>query len=268
MLQGFRVILLATNHSQFTQNLTQYLENFGTDLTYVATSNVNEIGRQLDVFDNRAAVASASQRGRRLQSLVLIDDDFLLLDAAVQHRADTKAQSIIICFTNQTHELRAHEFLQSTEVAQMGLAARIQIVTKPVGPRKLLTALRSSLGNLEEALQSDDEDEGRRSSARRKEPKAEVAAPEAKQAPAAVKSGEAEAEERKLPSDGKAYRSSKSGAKKSRADAAADGSGGLEPAGPVRPPINVLIAEGIFKQRKGASFIVIVVNLLPFDLHR
>lgn len=28
-VQGFRVALLATSHSQFTQNLTQYLENLG-----------------------------------------------------------------------------------------------------------------------------------------------------------------------------------------------------------------------------------------------
>lgn len=241
VLQGFRVVLLATNHSQFTQNLTQYLENLGTDLTYVATSDINEITRQLDVFDNRAAIASSGLRGsardRRMQSVVLVDDDFSLLDSAIQHQLESKAQSVIVCFTSQGHELRAHEFLQGIEVAQAGMAGRVLVVSKPVGPRKLLTALRSMLGNLtlnsDASAQSDDEDEGRRTLARRrtgdKEPSQEPAAA----VPAPVEEPAAE----------KAVRPKTS--KKSRGtEVGADGTGSPAPSAPVRPPINVLIAEG------------------------
>ncbi|KAI9005625.1 hypothetical protein DFJ74DRAFT_396015 [Hyaloraphidium curvatum] len=182
VLEGFRVALLTPSHSQFTQNLTQYLENLGTDLTYLATNSVSEINKQLDVFDNRATVTSSGLRGtareRRMQSAILVDDDFSLLDAAIQHRADSKSQSVVVCFASPSHELRAYEFLQSTEAAQSSLAGRILVVTKPVGPRKLLAALRHVLGNLGEAQapQSDDEEEGRAvSSLARRKKEGEVA---------------------------------------------------------------------------------------------
>lgn len=232
----------------------------GTDLTYVATSDVSEINRQLDVFDNRATLISSGVRGasrdRRMQSLVLVDADFSMLDATIQHRSDSKSQSVIIYFASQGQELRAHEFLQGTGAAQAGLASRIMVVSKPVGPRKLLAVLKMALGNLEEAPQSDDEEDGRSTLSRRKavaQPSEEgpnSASDKAaadKPNPASTPQQGADTAEGKVAVE-KGAKPPKTG-KKSRAAILGDlteGASSSASSGPVRPPINVLIVEGVY----------------------
>ncbi|KNC98942.1 hypothetical protein, variant [Spizellomyces punctatus DAOM BR117] len=142
-LQNYRVTVLATNHSQFTHNITQYIENWGMDLTYVATEDMDVIPEIMTDLDRRSDGYRNSKQLQVLKNAVIIDDDFGILDLVIQHRIDNLILgTVIIYFTSPTNHARMNEYVETTAENYGELMPDVYVITKPAGPRKLLQGFK------------------------------------------------------------------------------------------------------------------------------
>ncbi|KAJ3287575.1 ssk1 response regulator receiver [Borealophlyctis nickersoniae] len=157
-LGQYKVGLLASSHSQFTQNITQYLENWGMDLTYVATDDATTLPSILTDLDARSNPVHLAP-GRRPRNVILVDDDFAILDAVITHRVEQLSSGTILYFTSPSNHARMVEFVETTAKTHGKLMPSVYVVTKPVGPRKLLVGLRCSVEEREEEREESDYDE-------------------------------------------------------------------------------------------------------------
>ncbi|KAI9102418.1 hypothetical protein DFS34DRAFT_591068 [Phlyctochytrium arcticum] len=142
-LQNYRVTVMATTHSQFTYNITQYLENWGMDLTYVATEDMDVVPEIMSDLDSRSEGYRDQKALQVLKNAVIIDDDFGILDLVIQHRIDNMILgTTIIYFTTPTNHARMNEYIETTAEECGELMPDVYVITKPAGPRKLLQGFK------------------------------------------------------------------------------------------------------------------------------
>jgi CheY-like chemotaxis protein len=169
MLHGVNAAFLTAKDSSFTKNIVEYIqEGFDMKLLYSATDDLNLVRKTLDDLDNletQPIQGHLPQLPAKMRQIVFVDDDFQMLDTVVQHRHETRVLPNVVYFTSGNHELHPQELLTSTApdhgyfTVKDTSTSRVLIVTKPVGPRKLLLAIRQVLSG-DDVSQYDSEDEG------------------------------------------------------------------------------------------------------------
>ncbi|KAJ3343914.1 ssk1 response regulator receiver [Gonapodya sp. JEL0774] len=187
---------------------------------YVSTTpSASSLRATLDSVDPPASGSTRASRraARARRTIVIVDDDIGALDAAGYGR---RGVAVVYCCA-PGGEARAAEFALSI-AAPVSLSSppRVHIITKPVGPRKLLHALRLSLDVLESSSNDvdgmTDEDE-----------EADTVASGAKK--------RTDSAELKPKLDSKKIKKKKESGKNKE--------GKQVRPGPARPPVNVLIVE-------------------------
>jgi len=200
---------------------------------------------ELDSMEPKQIQGHLSRLPRQMRQIVFIDEAPNILDATVQHRAEHRVLPNILYFASSSRELHPEELLQSTVPAVLNpgyfsskdaqRTSRVLLVPKPVGPRKLLTAIRQLLtdyAGTDEAA-SDDEMLARNGTLRRK-PAAGV--PSDLKKPKTPSEIELKRPAKELKEEAKVEKRVKEVAKDAKAKK-------IDLPQPVRPPINVLIAE-------------------------
>lgn len=191
LLAEYPVILIGNVHTQFIQNLVQYFENWGMDITYDIPTDMTKLPQTIESISQRPSTASAvnlilgvsnhasefmtqtrlyEYRQRQcLKGMILIDDDFGMLDAVLHDLINRPNQIIgVFYFTTPSNFARITEFIQKTinegmmtavlrgrgrnssngRVSRQVLKAmevlvqRVLVCCKPVGRRKILSAIR------------------------------------------------------------------------------------------------------------------------------
>ncbi|KAJ3022553.1 ssk1 response regulator receiver [Thoreauomyces humboldtii] len=142
-LRDVRVTLLAPARSTFTANIAQYTENWGMDLTYVATEDMDVIPGILTQLDQNMEEYEPHGRLQVLRNVIIINDDFGMLDVVINHRIEhLLVGTLVIYFTSPTNHARMNEYTEITAEGHGELMPEVYVVTKPAGPRKLLQALK------------------------------------------------------------------------------------------------------------------------------
>ena len=154
-LGGFPIQFLVSNHSQFVQNLVQYCENWGMDVTFTNTNNgevtIKDILHKFDRKEERMPLSPMPLPSTRAcQNMIIIDDDFAILENVIQHRLENVLNSGVVYFTTPSNAARINEYILAEESRRSGsLGFKVLICTKPVGRRKFLAAVRGLLADYE-----------------------------------------------------------------------------------------------------------------------
>ncbi|TPX61471.1 hypothetical protein PhCBS80983_g01022 [Powellomyces hirtus] len=142
-LRDVRVTILAPSRSTFTANIAQYTENWGMDLTYVATEDMDVIPGILSQLDENMPGYQAHGRLQILRNVIIINDDFGMLDVVINHRIENLiVGTLVIYFTSPQNHARMNEYAETTAEGHGELMPEVYVVTKPAGPCKLLQVLK------------------------------------------------------------------------------------------------------------------------------
>ncbi|KAJ3153503.1 ssk1 response regulator receiver [Geranomyces variabilis] len=156
-LRDVRVTILAPSRSTFTANIAQYAENWGMDLTYVATEDMDVIPGILTQLDEQTVGYQPHGRLQVLRNVIIINDDFGMLDVVINHRIENLiVGTLVIYFTSPQNHARMNEYAETTAEGHGELMPEVYVVTKPAGPRRLLQVLRWIMADRPEEPQIDD----------------------------------------------------------------------------------------------------------------
>ncbi|KAJ3178062.1 ssk1 response regulator receiver [Geranomyces variabilis] len=156
-LRDVRVTILAPSRSTFTANIAQYAENWGMDLTYVATEDMDVIPGILTQLDEQTVGYQPHGRLQVLRNVIIINDDFGMLDVVINHRIENLiVGTLVIYFTSPQNHARMNEYAETTAEGHGELMPEVFVVTKPAGPRRLLQVLRWIMADRPEEPQIDD----------------------------------------------------------------------------------------------------------------
>ncbi|KAJ3179488.1 ssk1 response regulator receiver [Gaertneriomyces sp. JEL0708] len=213
-LQGCHVGVLATAATTFGWNMVRYLESWGMEVTYLVTEQIELFAGHLEEWDKtveaayrhsgveryspasegggvsssssptsasggNASNSNASSRERQvvlLPSLIFIDDDFGTLELVLQHRVEHPELSpcLVVYMTSLTNHARINEHVNKSAENWGDVMPQVYVLTKPLGVRKLMVAMKWMLSGREEE-EEDLEQERRRGEERRSAKRRSVA---------------------------------------------------------------------------------------------
>ncbi|TPX31182.1 hypothetical protein SmJEL517_g05434 [Synchytrium microbalum] len=155
-LTGARFALITTRDSQFVLNLLQYLENWGGTVTHGFTSNWGSLRATIDDFDHKSENERVASEN---SAAVFIDDDLAVLDTVIKRRLARRRRGCpIIYVCNTSNEKFVAEFEQAVRRQYHSGLPVICVISKPAGPRKILSTLKRVLFVQSPPRTTDDQD--------------------------------------------------------------------------------------------------------------